>query len=84
MPPHCPGGSIARSRGDDGPAARRSVAVSAVASAATATLAAIASTAAESTATRTLLTRLGLVDGQCPAVVLLPIESSNGGLSFLI
>ncbi len=54
------------------------------ASAATTTVAASATTTASATATGTIFTRLGFIDGQCSAVMFLPVERGDRGLSFRI
>jgi hypothetical protein len=69
-------------------AAAKTASTAAAASASTTTaattVAASATTAATTAATRTIFSRLGFVDGQCSAVMFLPVEGRDRGLSLCI
>jgi hypothetical protein len=65
-------------------AATTTAAVATTATAAPTTAVATTATATTTTATRAIFTRLGLVDGEGAAIVLLPVQGRDGGLRFAV
>jgi hypothetical protein len=64
--------------------AATTTAVATTATAAPTTAVATTATATTTTATRAIFTRLGLVDGEGAAIVLLPVQGRDGGLRFAV